>query len=154
MAMQTANFGAMNITPSLSETPSFRYQNWGSSILNGNNKALEDFYNQEVALDNQLRRDLYAQERLNQFNAQEAQKTRDFEERMSSTAYQRAIADLKKAGLNPVLAYSQGSASTPQTSSASSSGVRSSRNYSKSENKELGVLAGLIVDLLSVVSKM
>lgn len=148
MAINTANFGAMNITPS------FNYQDWGSSIINGNKVAREDFYNQEIAQNNQLKRDLYAQEQLNKFNAREAQKTRDFEERMSSTAYRRAVEDLKKAGLNPVLAYSQGSASTPQTSPANSSGYRSSSRYSKSKNDELGALAGLIVDLLSVVSKM
>nr|QJB19481.1 MAG: DNA pilot protein [Microvirus sp.] len=56
---------------------------------------------------------LLGQDEANSSNAQQAQINRDFQERMSSTSYQRGVEDMKKAGLNPMLAYSQGGASTP-----------------------------------------
>lgn len=53
------------------------------------------------------------------FNAEQAQKQMDFQERMSSTAHQREMKDLIAAGLNPILTATGGNgASTPSGSSA------------------------------------
>lgn len=53
-----------------------------------------------------------SQAQTNQANADQAQAQMDFQERMSSTAHQREVDDLKKAGLNPILSANAG-ASTP-----------------------------------------
>ena len=57
------------------------------------------------------------------FNSTEAMKNREWQEHMSNTAYQRTIEDMKKAGLNPILAFQNGSASTPGGSAGTISGA-------------------------------
>lgn len=60
-----------------------------------------------------------------EWSAEQASKQMDFQERMSSTAWRRAMFDMKKAGLNPMLAYSQGGASSPGGAMGSSSAASS-----------------------------
>lgn len=104
----------------------------------------------------EFERSLLTQEREMLFNANEAQKARDFsaseaeknrefERAMSNTAYQRAVADLEKSGLNPYLAYTQGSASTPSGSVATpTSASVGARSFSYSQPKFIDTLSKVV----------
>lgn len=62
--------------------------------------------------------DVSAAKRANRWNVALQREQREWEERMSNTAWVRGTQDMLKAGINPMLAISQGPASTPSVSAA------------------------------------
>lgn len=64
----------------------------------------------------------------NAFNAAQSAQQMQFQKDMRATQYQTAVEDLKKAGLNPMLAYTQGGAGTPSGAAASAAGSHRTEN--------------------------
>lgn len=88
-----------------------------------------------------------------QFSADEAQKNRDWQEKMSNSAYTRAVSDLKNAGLNPVLAVgSNMGASTPAGSSAVGIAQSGSQAAVSEYNSALEVLSVLMSGITDIIS--
>lgn len=82
-----------------------------------------------------------------QFQADQAQKAMDYQTMMSNTAYQRAMADLQAAGINPKLVAQLGGASTP-------SGVAASGSAATSQYSPGGISANMAAADVSAISQV
>lgn len=94
----------------------------GSSLIGAYSSAKSVRDENQAAMERQQSQENFQREMFTKdtdFQQASADRQMDFQERMSDTAYTRAVKGMREAGINPMLAVSQGGASTPTGSSAS-----------------------------------
>lgn len=126
-----------------------------NSVVNPISNTIKDYSSaylamQGAAAEKQMQYQTQSAQKAMEFNAAEAQKNREWQEMMSNTQYQRAMADMKKAGLNPILAYSQGGAGVPSGATASGYAMNGA-SFNPSESAIKAYLAG---DAISGIEKI
>lgn len=87
------------------------------------------------------------------FNAAEAAKSRDWQAYMSNSAHQREVADLKAAGLNPILSATGGNGAAV-TSGATASGVTSAGSKGDTDTSANSAIVSILSSALNAQTQL
>lgn len=150
----TTDFSSGALPAGLDTSPTgSTYRGMFSSWFNQRNIDREDWLRSEQSANNQFLRQSALDEASRRFNAEQAQIEREWSEKMRKTAYQDTIADMKAAGINPILAFQQGASSAPSGASAAASSGSASGGYSRRDRRDPGAdILKLVAGLISTVA--
>lgn len=157
MPFITANQQAVSdavVSEMLKGTPEESVASQANSILNSL-YGIRNYNNEWSAYQAKIQRDWSSDEAMKSrlFNMVEAQKNRDWQQYMSDTAHQREIADLKAAGLNPVLSALGGQGASVGSGATASSSVPSGQKGDSDESVGMAI-ASILGTLLTNQERM